>query len=70
MAIDLGIDMGTSSIQVYNAEEDKIIANEPTVVVINENREIVAVGGEAEDKRAGDEPDLSPAGERRNYRTR
>ncbi len=56
MAIDLGIDMGTSSIQVYNAEEDKIIANEPTVVVINENREIVAVGGEAEEM-AGKTPE-------------
>lgn len=56
MAIDLGIDIGTSSIQVYNAAEDKIIANEPTVVAVNENREIVAVGSEAEEM-AGKTPE-------------
>ncbi len=56
MAIDLGIDMGTSSIQVYNALEDKIIANEPTIVAVNENREIVAVGSEAEEM-AGKTPE-------------
>lgn len=47
MAIDLGIDMGTSSIQLYSADSDKIIVNEPTVVVVDENREIAAVGSEA-----------------------
>lgn len=56
MAIDLGIDIGTSSVQVYNAAEDKIIANEPTVVAVNENREIVAVGSEAEEM-AGKTPE-------------
>lgn len=56
MAIDLGIDIGTSSVQVYNAVEDKIIANEPTVVAVNENREIVAVGSEAEEM-AGKTPE-------------
>lgn len=56
MAVDLGIDMGTSSIQVYNADDEKIIANEPTVVAVNENREIIAVGSEAEEM-AGKTPE-------------
>lgn len=47
MAIDLGIDMGTSSIQLYNAVSDKLIANEPTVIVTDSMGEIAAVGSEA-----------------------
>lgn len=49
MAIDLGIDIGTSSIQIYSAAENKIVANEPTVVVIknDDSNEIVAFGSEA-----------------------
>lgn len=49
MAIDLGIDIGTSSVQIYNATEDQIIANEPTVVVTDAEQNIAAVGSAAED---------------------
>lgn len=49
MAIDLGIDIGTSSIQIFNAADNKIIADEPTVVIVknDESKEIVAIGNEA-----------------------
>ena len=47
MAIDLGIDFGTSSTQIYNANEEKIIVDEPTVAVTRgESREVIAVGTE------------------------
>ena len=50
MAIDLGIDFGTSSTQIYNANEEKIIVDEPTVAVTRgESREVIAVGTEALD---------------------
>ncbi len=49
MAIDLGIDFGTSSTQIYNANEEKIIVDEPTVAVTRgESREVIA-GTEALD---------------------
>ena len=48
MAIDLGIDFGTSSTQIYNANEEKIIVDEPTVAVTRgESREVIAVGTES-----------------------
>lgn len=50
MAIDLGIDFGTSSTQIYNANEEKIIVDEPTVAVTRgDSREVFAVGTEALD---------------------
>lgn len=49
MAIDLGIDIGTKNVRIYSATENRLIASEPTVVVVNQNKEIVAVGDEAQE---------------------
>lgn len=69
MAIDLGIDFGTSSTQIYNANEEKIIVDEPTVAVTRgESREVIAVGTEALDmlgKTADSLSVLNPVKERR-----
>lgn len=49
MAIDLGIDLGTSSVLVYKNGEGLII-KEPSVIVLDRtNNKIVAVGEEAEE---------------------
>ncbi len=47
MAVDLGIDMGTSGSRIFNASENKIIANVPTVVALNADGDVVAVGEKA-----------------------
>ncbi len=47
MAIDLGIDLGTASSQIYNADSGKIIANAPTVVAVNSYGDVTAAGSSA-----------------------
>ncbi|HIV85272.1 MAG TPA: rod shape-determining protein [Candidatus Monoglobus merdigallinarum] len=47
MAVNLGIDIGTSSTQVYSASDGRIIVNEPTIVAVSGGNEVVAAGAEA-----------------------
>ena len=46
MAIDLGIDLGTSGTRIYNRKEKRLIANAPTVVALR-GGEIAAAGEKA-----------------------
>ena len=47
MAINLGIDIGTSSVQIYNGGDGKVMVNQPTVVAVNQAGEVIAAGAEA-----------------------
>ena len=46
MAIDIGIDMGSYSTQIYVANKG-LVVSEPTIVVADENKQIRAIGREA-----------------------
>ena len=47
MAINLGIDIGTSSVQIYIGGDGKVMVNQPTVVAVNQAGEVIAAGAEA-----------------------
>ena len=47
MAVDLGIDLGTSSSRIYSQKEQKVIASAPTVVAVGSNGEVAAAGEKA-----------------------
>ena len=47
MAVDLGIDLGTSSSRIYSQKEQRVIASVPTVVAVGANGEIAATGEDA-----------------------
>ncbi len=46
MNIDIGIDLGTANIIIYLSGQG-VVLNEPSVVAVNENYEVVAIGEEA-----------------------